>query len=286
MITELTPEQEAQFPVYRKKWTDIGLCTDPIDFEKSVNALKLVYEKGKATFPKNIHYARGPLEGLAIAKQYKPGLSNSEILNSVIFGNHDAGFLSFYSFLRDVLNVEACHDLDGLIELAEHSCWVIVYEDFAIIHDRPLTIKMDENNRLHSEVGPSLLYRDGFEVYSWHGVRIPKDWIVNKQNLTAEKALKVFNMEQRKAACEIVGWIKILRDLKAVVIDEDEPMIGTLIEVTLPDSDVKDRFLKVLCGTNREFALAVPRTMKTALEANAWTYDIPSDFVKMLEVRT
>ena len=68
--------------------------------------------------------------------------------------------------------------------------------------------------------------------------------------------------------------------------DEDaDPMIGTLIEVEIPEIG-REKFLKVLCGTGREFAIPVPPEMKTALEANAWTYDIPSDVLSQLEVRT
>ena len=62
-------------------------------------------------------------------------------------------------------------------------------------------------------------------------------------------------------------------------------MIGTLLEVNLPDIG-KEKFLKVLCGTGREFAIPVPPFMKTALEANAWTYGLDGDLLRDLEVRT
>jgi len=62
-------------------------------------------------------------------------------------------------------------------------------------------------------------------------------------------------------------------------------MIGTLVEVTLPDLG-KEKFLKVLCGTGREFAIPVPPEMKTALDANAWTFDLDGNTLRKLEVRT
>jgi hypothetical protein len=93
-------------------------------------------------------------------------------------------------------------------------------------------------------------------------------------------------MEQRRAACEIVGWVNILRELNAKTIDkDDDPMVGELVRVDIPDIG-EEQFLRVLCGTGREFALPVPPTMRTALEANAWSYDIPEDFIRNLEVRT
>ena len=94
------------------------------------------------------------------------------------------------------------------------------------------------------------------------------------------------NIEQRRAACEIVGWARILKELDARTIDkDDDPKIGELLEVELPNSGT-ERFIRVQCGTGREFAIPVPRDCgDTALEANAWTYGLDSvDFVP--EVRT
>ena len=56
-------------------------------------------------------------------------------------------------------------------------------------------------------------------------------------------------------------------------------------DLDIPDIG-REKFLKVKCGTGREFAIPVPPDMKTALEANAWTYAIEPDVLRMLEVRT
>jgi hypothetical protein len=114
---------------------------------------------------------------------------------------------------------------------------------------------------------------------------VPEEWIISRESLTPEIALKWKNLEQRRAACEILGWVNILNKLDAEIIDKDsDPQIGTLLEVELPDSG-KERFLKVTCGTGREFALAMPKHVKTALEGNAWTYGIDAESYK-IEVRT
>ena len=83
----------------------------------------------------------------------------------------------------------------------------------------------------------------------------------------------------------MVKWVNILKELDAKVIDEDgDPEIGTLLEADIPDSG-KERFLQVRCGTGRDFVLPVPKTMRTAIEANAWTYGLDvKDFQP--EVRT
>ncbi len=103
--------------------------------------------------------------------------------------------------------------------------------------------------------------------------------------MTPAIALTWKNIEQRRCACEILGWINILKELKAKTIEKDEdPQIGELVEVTIPDIG-KEKFLRVECGTGREFAMPVPPEMKTALEANAWTWGLEA-YQYQPEVRT
>jgi hypothetical protein len=204
-----------------------------------------------------------------------------------VYGQHDAGWLSFYRYLHDVLNLrEQTQRLDGLWEFSQAAGWAIPCRNICFVAERHSILKRDERGRLHAEDGPACGYPDGWGVFAWHGTRVPDEWITDKSKLTAEIALKWGNLEQRRAACEIVGWARILDELKAKTIDhDDDPEIGDLIEVTLPDAG-RERFLRVRCATMRHFALPVPPTIKTALEAQAWTYDIPIDLMKQKELRT
>jgi hypothetical protein len=290
-ITELTEEQKALFPVIRDKWIEIGLSTERVDFERAKMALVTAYRCGNVKHPPKIEFARGPQEAFEMAKiqAASEGIKDFTVgafLEGCIFGSQEAGWLSFYDYF-----VEACDfefpQLEGLNDLAYTSGWCAIFDTWACIMDRPLFIKFDEDNRLHSETGPAIEYADGFKVYAWHGTAVPDEWIADKGHLTAQMALNWENMEQRRAACEILGWDNILKTLKAKVIDEDEDkMIGTLLRVNLPGLG-KEQFLRVLCGTGREFAIPVPPTVKTALEANAWSYNMPLDaFGRGPEVRT
>jgi hypothetical protein len=146
-------------------------------------------------------------------------------------------------------------------------------------------LRFDDEKRLHCEDGPAIRYPDGFSVYAWHGTRIPAEWIEDKKSLTPSFALAVENMEQRRAACELIGWDNILQQLKAKVIDKNaDPEIGELVEVDLPGSG-KEKFLRVRCGTGRGFALPVPPDMKTAWQSNAWTWGLTESEYQP-EVRT
>jgi hypothetical protein len=163
--------------------------------------------------------------------------------------------------------------------------WWWPYNGIVVASQRPTTVRWDDQRRLHAETGPAIAYADGYEVWSWHGVAVPRDWIALRA-IKPQDALQWPNMEQRRAACEILGWATILDALKAKTIDRDDnPEIGELVRVKIPDIGT-EQFLRVRCGTGRGFALPVPPNMKTARQANAWTYgfDNPEDY--QLEIRT
>ena len=285
-IEKLTAEQEAMMPVYRDEWLKIGLSTEPLDFEKAKAAMIQSYELAGLKAPDKFLVADSPMDAIRVVQSIDPKMSKQDVFNVSVYGAHDASWLSFYAFFRDVVGLECCKKLDGLIELAKHCGWANVFDELVVLQHRPEVIKMDDENRLHCENGPAIRYRDGFSVYAWHGTRIPAEWIENKASLTAKIALTWENIEQRRCAAEIIGWIKVLEELDAKVINEDgDPEIGTLLEVDLPDIG-KEKFLKVQCGTGRVFALPVPPEMTTAMEAQAWTFGMSLDEFKVPEIRT
>ena len=267
----LTEEQMNKFPQYVEEWLDVGLSTEPVNKAMTEKYIKQAYEnQGLDTSNLKFEYRCSP---------------EKKHLAATMWNNLNAPFLSFYSFMRKEIGVKNINKIDCFIGLSKYCGPVALYDKKVIVYERPVKIKMDEQNRLHSETGPAIVYRDGFSVYSWHGVNIPKEWIEDSPP-SAKDAIRWDNMEQRRAACEIIGWVNILNLLNARIIDEDkDPMIGTLVEVDIPDIG-REKFIRVLCGTGRSFALPVPPEMTTALEANAWTYDLDGDVLRKLEVRT
>ena len=188
-------------------------------------------------------------------------------------GNLWAGWYSYVSFLRDVCGWENksltafAHDE----QLAVNCSWQWYHHDIAAITDRPKILRRDIEGRLHCETGPALAYRDGWVIHCWHGVVIPAEWIEQRDKLTPKMALTWTNVEQRRVACEILGWDKVLDEpsLNPRIIDRDEPYIGTLISVDLPDAP-NQWFIKYRCGTGRWFAESVnDKQYNTALAANA-----------------
>jgi len=286
-IEKLTKEQEDLFSVYRDKWCAIGLSTAPVDIEKAKVAVCKAYSAVGLKHPNKFLIADSPMQAIDIIRGIDPTMSAEQIFNDMSFGNQEASWLSFYNYFLEVCGIECCNKFEGLFEIAENCGWLNMYEDLVVFQQRPVSIMMDEEKRIHCDHAPAIEYRDGFGVYAWHGVRIPSEWIEDKSSITPTIALTWENIEQRRAACEILGWKNILDSLKSKIIDtDDDPLIGTLVEVNLPDLG-KEKFLKVLCGTGREFAIPVPKNMKTAIQANAWTFGIDDvNSFEIPEVRT
>jgi hypothetical protein len=285
MITELTAEQQARFGEFVDKWLTIGFSTGPVDVEAAKAAAIVCYEKAGLKPPVNFHVAKSPMDAIRLIKELDPSKKESEIFSEMSYGNHEASWLSFYDYFQEAVGLDL-NIVDGLIALSKVCGWVSFYEDTVVFQDRPEYIKFDDQNRLHCEDGPAIRYSDGFEIYSWHGTSVPDSWIKNKADLTPKIALTWENIEQRRCAMEIIGWARIIRELNATIIDaDDDPMIGNLLEVDIPDIG-KEKFLQVLCGTQRTFCLPVPPDMQTALEANAWTFNLEPDMLRQLEVRT
>lgn len=175
--------------------------------------------------------------------------------------------------------------LDNRATVAREIWYWWPFQDVCIVSERPAELRI-EDDRLHSLTAPAVKFRDGWSAYAVRGVIVPREWVEHRDAIPVEVALTWPNIEQRRIAAEIVGWAKVIEKLGATVVDENaNPQIGTLLRVNLPDV-LGALFLKVECGTKRTFCLPVPSTMRTALEANAWTYDVTGDQLLKLEVRT
>jgi len=200
-------------------------------------------------------------------------------------GNEWSGWVAYLSFFRHVAKLDIDYSKwHWYEELAKYGPREM-HEKFCIVSGFPETIYRDEQNRPHHPSLPFKSYRDGFQITAWHGTVIPTDWMLNKDKLDPSMALTWQNVEQRRALAELIGWAKIIDQLKPRTINKNkDPEIGELLEVDLPDAP-RSKFLRVRCGTGRDFVLPVPNDMKTAKQANAWTFSLDSRELKP-EIRT
>ena len=287
-IDKLTELQEKQLVTHHAEWLDHGLSIKRADFDAAEEVITRFYEYVDKPAPR-FHRMASPEACFLEIKKHSNNISVSDHLAKSFFGQQESYWISYYDFIEKIgvkYNPKDSALLSDWATLSKSINWWTPYDDDCYMSDRPIHIAFDNENRLHNENGLAIEYSDGWGICMWHGTRVPRSWIKDKKSLTPQIALTWANVEQRRSACEILGWIKIVDELNGTVINsDDDPEIGQLIEVNIPEIG-SERFLVVRCGTGRTFALPVPPTMTTALEANAWTYGFSmSEFLKP-EVRT
>lgn len=188
-----------------------------------------------------------------------------------------AGYDCYLSAWRDVIGLKLPqHDKYAAWEqCAINGGFRVLHKEFCIVSDFPEIVRVDEQNRPHCADGPSHRWRDGWALYYWHGVKVPAQWIEARDTLTAAEIFKEENAETRRAGCEIIGWDRVLSEIDARLLNDDgDPQIGALYEGTIPGA-TKCTFLKVQCGTGRQFVIPTAPNLKTAIEAQAWIQNIP-----------
>jgi hypothetical protein len=218
-----------------------------------------------------------------IGKKY--GLSAQDYRGSQLWASWHAyvSFFAEHGLLQPSRAVDAWRLDETLAKTSGFTWWSA---DVLSISDRPVFIKRDAEGRLHSETGHAIEYPDGWGIACWHGVQIPVEWVAGALPAPAD-ALTWQNIEQRRVAIELVGWPRILAGLDARSIDRDEdPLIGELVEVTLPGLAKPARFLRYRCGTGREFASGVPPHIATAVEAQAWLTGLDAKSFRLPTLRT
>jgi len=204
--------------------------------------------------------------------------------DSRFWGQQEAHWIAFYAFCRDVVGVsfekKRAQQLDLWSEIAQSCGWWWPYKGLCIVADRPEIVRWETDRdrpRLHCDSGPALRYRDGWEVYSWHGLRVPEKLIEEPGAISVADIHAEQNQELRRAKLEIAGWERYLREAGARQIASDDT--GELLEVDgLGDGDPIARFVHVRCpSTGREYTLRVPPQTETARAGVAWTFNTPAD---------
>lgn len=202
-------------------------------------------------------------------------------------GNQWSGWTSYITFFRYVAKLPLDYTAwDPYEKAAVHGGPRFMHARFCIVSDMPMYIHRDRDGRPHCMDGPFTAWRDGIKIYRVRGVEVPPEWVEKRSELDPKMALTWANIEQRRVLVELVGgWNRVISTMSLRVIDEDaDPQIGTLMEGDVPGSGM-ERFLKVRCGTGRDFVLMVSRECKTAREANARTFRLKPEELN-IEVRT
>ena len=189
------------------------------------------------------------------------------------YGIHDAGWLSFYSYFSRYIGLEK---IQPLIELSKAVGWWWPFNGAVILTEMPIYILMDDDGRLHGEDRKAIEYSDGFGVYVWHGVRVPRHIIEEPDKLTTDMVLKEENQEVRRVMLERYGYDRLLKELGAM--EESSDRFGVLYSTTRLGEylDGEDKVAKFVLvddsSTDRRYVLRVDPNSKTAHDGVASTF--------------
>jgi len=263
MIGSLTQEQVEKFPEYVDKWIRIGFNTEPTDM---IDSVKNIIDAYKSSGLREPSYFIGPVDGpyeASVAElllnqlvDKKTEFENAAHLNSIIlegvnnfqgdihrneltisnqiFGNQDY-WLSYYDYFQTECNIDLSR-INPLKNLANVCGWWTPLQNVAIIQNRPSEIHRDSEGRLHNESGPAVCFtnKDSLSnVYSIHGVRVPKKVIYRQFNVNDIESES--NVEVRRVMIELYGQSKYLIDSGAQIVHTDD--FGTLYRKEIPNDE-------------------------------------------------
>lgn len=143
----------------------------------------------------------------------------------------------------------------------------------------PEFVGRDQQRRLHAAEGPAMRWEDGWKIYSWHGIAVPENWIMQPDQISRDDFMAETNAERRRALVEIIGSDRLasLLDLVEVSRERRHPELAedVLLRTSEPDPVAGKviQFVRVMCPTTgRVYHLCVPPTIRSASEAVAWTF--------------
>lgn len=182
-------------------------------------------------------------------------------------GIFELGDQAFYAYLQ-ALGVD-CSKVKGMWETAKHCGMWCAYKDIAIVTPKPSVIALDNENRLHAEGKPSVVY-EGFHIYAYHGVRLPEKYgKIHPSKWQPKWLLEEDNAELRRVLIQGIGYDRICQELNAVELDAWQNYFLLGIEENV---DVEPIYLlKMICpSTGYIHMLRVPPDVNSAREAIRW----------------
>jgi hypothetical protein len=205
-------------------------------------------------------------------------------------GQHELTWLGAYDYYRHILGLRAETEvLEGLSRLAQSLGWLQPHAHTCWLVERPDRLRGDDRGRLHDESAPALRFRDGWSVWAWKGVVIPRWLVEHPERITLKMIDNEQNVQIRRCMIEIMTPERYVARGGAVRVAEDET--GVLWRKTWLSADAWAAVEVINAtaepdGTHRHFFLQVPAHMRSAREAVAWTYGLSASAYKQLVVRT
>ena len=290
MITELTPEQKAELPLWHKKYFDIGSSTEPLNKQGLEKVIKAFYARINKKEPVFI-YCESPMAAMLMLKAVLPKLAEltkDKSLSSSLraslrasfyegnyfYGNINSYWISFYQFCEHIgvaYEPDKAKLLDEWENLATHAFHWWPKDGLCVCSHKPTAIHWNnEKTRLHADGRKAVEFSDGWGVYCFDGVRLPDKYGALKSKEWQSKwILEEENAELKMTLIKGIGYEKMCQDLEAKKVDSWREYELLRIE----NVDVEPIQLnKMTCpSTGKIHVHRVPPDIKSAREAIRWS---------------
>ena len=301
-IENLTEAQRVKFKYYVEKWTKIGLSTDPANRSEAENGIKKAYQIAEKKPPKIVWCGSPFSQGLTraiifrskdseiqLGKSLKVSVWNSvrdsvaksvwasvgaSVRDSVrdsVYGQQEASWLAFYEYFKEICGLDSqTQKLSGIWQISKNAGWWLPHENLCWISERPNILHRDTQGRLHKDGDFALRYPDGWGIYAWHGVRLPRQYgSIRSERWQSEWLLKETNAELRRALIQGIGYSRLCKELQAESLDSWREYELLKLGKTIDVEPVV--MIKMTCpSTGLIHAHRVPQEIKTAREAISW----------------
>jgi len=140
---------------------------------------------------------------------------------SYLYGNLEASYFAYYSFINEVLGVQFKKQKQYDIYKETLKLYFIYpLKNICVLSERPIEIHRNERGQLHADGKPAVKYAGGFELYRLNGVKVPK-WLVMTPSgkIDAKKALEEKNVDVQREIIRKIGAERVLKAVNAKEID-------------------------------------------------------------------
>ncbi len=159
---------------------------------------------------------------------------------------------------------------DAFSAIAQSCGWILPYEKVCIVCDRPVSLAFDAQFRLHAEGKPALQFFDGFSVYAFQGVRLPKIYgELHPHQWRASWLLNESDVDLQRSLIKGIGYGRLSQELSTIELDAWSEY--TLLEIDAIVDEEPIVLLKMSCpSTGLIHVVRVPPEIRSAREAVCW----------------
>lgn len=150
--------------------------------------------------------------------------------------------------------------------------WIFPFDKACVVCNRPIKLCLDSQEHLHAEGSTAIQFADGYKLYAYHGVILPKKYSkLHPHRWQAKWLLKEDNAELRRVLIQGIGYTRICQELQATKLDSWQEYTLLRIDQFI-DLDKKPIYLlKMICPSSGFIhTLQVPPSFISARKAMAW----------------